>query len=469
LARYVAQLLKWHQEGRQQQGETIEGPRSSFIVQLAEFRHRAYEWSTGRASGSTQEQRDRSTREAYSYINRCSHPDWAWSLSTAVQNCGGGSEFNARLNQVMPRFFDVQHLAYYSRYEQARALRQLGRHEESARRFAEAYELAFDAGVLPPIDGDFRAATQSGGGDNEAKGWSDYLRETADHLIEKHHPVAVVYLALQCYQTGDSTLAEELLSAALSRAKEPQRFAVQVFAIEYLWQTGQLPRADALVAGMLESEELAKEPSLWRLASWIATQNGKLALALSRRERAMDIEYENLPELVNLQAVRSDYSQLLYDYQRLADAIATLESEPPEDFVQRVVGAADRWRSLDPDDTQATNTAANILTSLGRDELAWDYLTTPLADKPNEAAPWLNMAQNLRQRGDFDLAAKAFSLAYEAEQTNAQILWDHAQLLMQSGRQQEARKLLSQLASGEWQPRFQWIKQQAQRHLGGKP
>jgi tetratricopeptide (TPR) repeat protein len=219
---------------------------------------------------------------------------------------------------------------------------------------------------------------------------------------------------------------------------------------------------------MLEDEKLAEEPALWRLAAWIATQNGKLALSLSRQERALEIEYRQLPALINLEVVRNDYRQLLSEYQRLADAIATLESEPPEDFVARIVAAADRWRSLDSDDTQAAQQAANVLTSLGRDELAWDYLTTPLADKPNEAAPWLDMANNLRQRGEFDLALKAFALAYEAEPTNAQLLWDRAQLLMQTGRHDEARQLISRIANGDWQPRFNWLKQQSQRHLTGK-
>ncbi|MEQ8785309.1 MAG: VIT domain-containing protein [Pirellulaceae bacterium] len=464
LAKYVNEILAYYQTGQQQAVAEINHPRSSFIVQLAEFRRLWYEWNSGRArSGDAAHQREME-RQTNEYVKACPHPVWAWSLVSAELNYGSRGVYSNAAN-VLERFRNVPQLAHFSRYERARMLHYLGLHDESAKAFGEAYEVAFKAGLLPPIDRDFRGAMQSSrDGEN---GWNQFVRKSSRHLLEKNQPTAVVYLAMQCQQVGDAVLAEELLSAALSQVKQPRdNPAVYLWAIRYFWQSGQLPRADVLAASMLEDEKLAGIPALWEFASWIAQQNGKLALSLSRKERAMDIEFRNLPQLINLQAVRQQYGALLAQYQRLADAIATLESEPPADFVERIVIAADRWRYLDEDDTQASQAAANILSSLGRRELAWDYLTTPLAEKPNEAAPWLGMAQNLRSRGEMDLAAKSYALAYEAEPTNAQILWDQSQLLLQMGRRDDARKLLTQLAQGEWQPRFSWIKQQAERSLG---
>ena len=113
--------------------------------------------------------------------------------------------------------------------------------------------------------------------------------------------------------------------------------------------------------------------------------------------------------------------------------------------------------------TAACNEAARVLGELGEDDLAWDYLTTPLASKPNEAAGWLHLAQTLRGDGRFDLAVRAYETAFETEPTNAQILWDHAQLLEQAGRGQQARALYRQIANNEWQPRFDHLKRQAQQ------
>ena len=87
---------------------------------------------------------------------------------------------------------------------------------------------------------------------------------------------------------------------------------------------------------------------------------------------------------------------------------------------------------------------------MGAKKLAWDYLTTPLAGKPNEAAPWNSLAQTLRQQGEFDLADRAYATAYEIEPTNAQILWDRAQALQQTGRFDDAKKLFQTIAAGEW-------------------
>jgi len=191
------------------------------------------------------------------------------------------------------------------------------------------------------------------------------------------------------------------------------------------------------------------------------------ARALRYHEHAMELEYQNLPDVVNLQVIRQDYGQLLVRYQQLASAIATLEAEPPRSFLARVIRATDRWRAIDPDPTTACQTAARIFGDLGASELAWDYLTTPLAARPNEAAPWVSMAQMLRQQGHLELADRAYASAFEVEATNAQILWDRAQVLLEAGRTDDAERLLRQVADGEWPRQFNWIKSRAKQYVEG--
>jgi tetratricopeptide (TPR) repeat protein len=134
---------------------------------------------------------------------------------------------------------------------------------------------------------------------------------------------------------------------------------------------------------------------------------------------------------------------------------------PPADFLARAVRAADRWRALDRDGGDACRAVARILQRLGERELGWDYLTTPVGLSPNEAAPWLILAETLGQKGELDLADRAYAAAFEAEPTNAQILWDRAQNLRQAGQSAEANRLLRQIAEGRWQPRFQGLQAQA--------
>jgi Tfp pilus assembly protein PilF len=99
-------------------------------------------------------------------------------------------------------------------------------------------------------------------------------------------------------------------------------------------------------------------------------------------------------------------------------------------------------------------------------ELAWDYLTTPIALRPNEGGTYHSLAQSLQGQNEIDLADKAYALAFETEPTNAQLLWDRAQMLQNVGRYAESRQVYARLADGQWQTRFQWMQQQARWQMG---
>ena len=235
--------------------------------------------------------------------------------------------------------------------------------------------------------------------------------------------------------------------------------------VGYLFQTEQYARADALFQPLLSDEKLNRHPFLWRLGAALAEKHGMTARSVACLDRAMDLEYARLPDEVNLEAVRSQFGALLERYQQLADSIATLQTEPSSDIVTRVVRAADRWRSLDSDDTVACQAAARVLSRLGARELAWEYVTTPFGDKPSETPQWLGLGQTLRGQSEFELADRAFSLAFEAESTNAQILWDHAQMFEQCGRSADARLIYRQIADGQWNAEFESIQTQARKYL----
>ena len=284
-------------------------------------------------------------------------------------------------------------------------------------------------------------------------------------MKEKKRP-AVLALALQCRQVGDEALAATLLTTALDGiADKKERQGMTLAGIDFLLQTGQFAEADRLVQTLLDDAELAKRPGLWRLAAQIAAQREQPARELECLERALDSEYRRLPEVIDLQAVRRDYQRLLANYQELANALVRLKLAPPADFTARVVRTADRWRALDPEGGDACELAGRVLRTLGEGELVWDYLTTPVGRRPNEAAQWVALAQTLGKSGELALADRAYAAAFEAEPTDAQILWDRAQNLRQAGQSAQAQKLYRQLADGDWQPRFNWVRTQAKWQL----
>ena len=139
--------------------------------------------------------------------------------------------------------------------------------------------------------------------------------------------------------------------------------------------------------------------------------------------------------------------------------------DPPQGFLAKVVKTADRWRSLDPQSDKASNATASILRTLGEKDLAWDYLTTPIAMRPNEPGPWVNLASNLKLSGDPSLAELAYKAAFESEPTNAQTLWDRAENPQQAGKTVQAQALYRQIAESHWGPQYQGLVAQAKLRL----
>jgi hypothetical protein len=64
-----------------------------------------------------------------------------------------------------------------------------------------------------------------------------------------------------------------------------------------------------------------------------------------------------------------------------------------------------------------------------------------------------------------DRADEAYVKAFNAESTNAEILWSRAEFLRQHDRMEEAQELLEKIVHETWQPRFDSIKAQAQQRL----
>ena len=174
-------------------------------------------------------------------------------------------------------------------------------------------------------------------------------------------------------------------------------------AAQFLRETGQLVEAERLLRPLLEDAELGKRASLWRLAGRIASERDMPSRELECLERALDAEFHDLPEVINLEQIRTDYGRLLGHYQSLADAMTTLRVDTPKDFAVKVVRAADRWRALDRDPGDACRLAARVLRKLdeqGSRDLAWDYLTTPVGLRPNESRPWAELAQTLQRQAN---------------------------------------------------------------------
>jgi tetratricopeptide (TPR) repeat protein len=436
---------------------------SPFLARLIAFRTLFDRWQSHKATAGNEAARKHEREQVFAFVCQDPASPLGWALLATVSDADAKAHSPAEAD-AWGMLVASPGLAYTARYEQARCLYHAGRIPDAWQHFTKLYEETAQAGALPTIDADFRAALRPPG---DADHFADLLRRTADDWVKHDGRLAVLLLAEQCWQLGDPAQSARLRDVALAGiTDDAERLRVTLTAMAFLRQNNQVAPADDLLRPILDTLAFAAEPSLWRLGALLAGQRGQPNRAVECLERAVDLEYGHLPEVVNLQAIRTDYGLLLSHYRAVANALATLHLPPPEEFVARVVRVADRWRALDPDVTAVCQQAADVLQTLRSNELAWDYLTTPLAQKPHEAGPWLTLAQSLQQQGDAELADKALAAAFAAEPTNAQTLWDRAQLLRRCGRSAEARALFKQLAEGTWQPRFAWLQGEAKRQLG---
>jgi tetratricopeptide (TPR) repeat protein len=465
LARYLAGLRRGTPDGKLARTEAAGNAFLQRLVALHDL-HRLGSQPKGSSEGTAPGPLERKMALESLRTGKASSLDWAL-LSLAQERLGEDEEMEKAIGNGLRKLADVPDLSYIADYERARLSLTNGRQQEAREIYQELYARALKSGV-PPIDPSFRAAFQTANKEAGADAWAGWVRQTAARLVEQDQRLSVFTLARQCYEFGDVALAGQLLDLALDGAdRSAERVPVTLAAVAFLAQTGQYARADELLRPLLADRELADSAGLWRLGAWLAGQRRQAARAFTCLERALDIEYRQAAGTIDLQALRSDYGSLLSHYEQLAGAFATLRQPPPAEFVPRVVRAADRWRSLDPDDTAACQAAARVFKAVGATDLAWDYLTT--APSPGDGpAPWLNLAQSLHAEGQLELAGRAYALAFEAEPTNPQPLWSRARVLEEEGKSAEARQLIRRIAEGEWPAQFGELKTQARQQAASQ-
>jgi tetratricopeptide (TPR) repeat protein len=342
----------------------------------------------------------------------------------------------------------------------------VGRVDESRKLFADIYAQELKAGLLPAIDSRFRSALQRD--EAHPDHWIVLMQLTATQFKEKNDRAAIIALATQCQQLNDRPLADNLMKMALSDLPPEDVLGVNLLAIGYYRRLADTARAEELMDGLLGDEAFAILPGLWRLATTIADERSRTEKAVRCLEHALDLEFADLPDVIDLQSWRSDYGRLLNHYHAVVAAAAMQRQMPPGDIAARTIRAVDRWRKHDPEASGACQTASEILSRIGAREIAWEYLTTSVGREPTNSGTWTSLAQRLQRQGDFETADRAYATAFEANPKDALILWDRAQNKRQAGDAAGCNKLLRQITDKEWAPQYNNIRANARWQLEQK-
>ncbi len=464
LVRYVRHLaLKPTEQQFAEDTLTTEGLRPAvreygFLHKIAAARNTYYRWSDDASARTeprtiTQDEVDK----ALKVVGSLKSPTIGWTILRSMQPHLNEPRFQAQFAEAARKYEHAPHIGWFVRHERARAMFAANKDEDAAMLYGTMLTAALKAGFNPAIDGELRRQFIEHRGQ---RNWSDMCRRTAMQLVDDGLFRTAVTLSKQLRDLGDVDTASMILDRVLARLEPKDRPDVGLLLVQHYRQQQDDAAADAMLKRTLQNPWLATSAKLWRFGSELAEARGKKAEALARLERAINIEFITRPEVINLQEIRAKYTDLLTRYEKIIDASATLEQTPPADLVTRVIRAADQWRAMEDKDTQVCQLTSRVLKKVGRDEQAWDYLTTPLATQPGSDS-WRWLGQNLNQQDAINDASNAFTRAFEFEESNPEILYEHAVMLRKHGRSEAARALLTKITTSKWQPRFNGVKANA--------
>lgn len=436
----------------------VAAPDDSFLHRVATARNFIARWKSGIATNDRTKAQIRTELDrTITFIDSCRSEQTNWTILTAVYSSLPLDKFGAEFAAAAKAFEHHAGLKFLVRQERARALFRTGRTKKARRIVRRMLRDQIQTHGRPYLDIELRNLYVSNDGQ---KSWDRFVRSVGKQMIDSQQLRTAIWFSGQLHGQGDSQLAEDLVTQVLAAIQIDKRPEIAILASRSLQKINSAS-ANELIDRVLEVESLQKSPELLRYASEVADAAGQKQTALKRLEQAVLLELEQQSDVVNLKTIRASYSKLMNRFEEVIDASATLQLPSPEELVARIVRAADQWRSIDDDDTQCCRMTAELLRKLNRRDLAWAYLTCPLANSAGEAGSWKTLAEELAKANEFELADLAWDRACNLQRTNPDLLLKHAELHRIRGNRRKSQRLLRQIINGDWQPRFSSTVQRA--------
>jgi tetratricopeptide (TPR) repeat protein len=468
LGSFVVQHFDWWKDQDRNKEFVLPKSASPFLSHLADIHNLYALWSSGRATQDrTETQVNKELNRALELVRTCRSRSVAWTLLRTVHKSIDESlsskKLFGRLASEAASFEDDPALGSRARLAKVQWLISAGRKEQARQLYEEFLSRITKAGLTPVLSDEIRFGFIAQFGDSKA--WSDIILASAEPLAKEKRSFALMQLAQQCATITEADTATQLLDKAITGVNLKKRPDLLITGLQCLITIGDWKLAEEFARQLMQYRNADGNAALWRTASRIAGALGDGDESLRRLEQAMRLEFAAMPDIVNVQSLRSDYNKLFDRFTMFAEESLAAKKRLPEDFVERIAQAADAWRSVDPDPTQACQRAAKLLQLVGLHDAAWEYWTTPLVNTANSSAAWSNLAGALQETNQLHLADQAWSEAFTAEPTNPELLWHHATLLRSQGYTERAKPLLQKIVTGKWQPRFANIQSQARSAL----
>jgi tetratricopeptide (TPR) repeat protein len=468
LGSFLVQHFDWWRDQDRSKEFVLPDSASPFIRHLADIHNLYALWSSGRATQDrTESQVNQELSRALELIRKCPSKRIAWSLLNVVHKSIDETISKKKLHQRLAKeaasFEKVPGLFGAARYARVLWLISAEKTNEAQSLYSSYRRDAIAAGITPTVSDELRTAFKAASGNSES--WSKVILDSSEPLVEQKRSLELLQLALNCASIAEHDTARQLLDRGIKGVKLSKRPDLLIVGLGCLITIDDWSRAEEFARHLMNYRNAHENASLWRTASQIAAALGDDDESLRRLEQAMRLKFSALPATVNVESFRGEYNKLFDRFTSYSQLMLEAGKPLPDDFVNRVTQAADAWRSIDPDSTAACQRTAKLLQLIGLYGEAWEYWTTPLVNTANSSDAWEKLAAALTETKQFHRASQAWDEAFAAEPTDPELLWKHATLLRDNSQPEQAKKLLTQIINGKWQPRFAHFKSKAKSLL----
>jgi tetratricopeptide (TPR) repeat protein len=260
------------------------------------------------------------------------------------------------------------------------------------------------------------------------------LRDTVLAGASYDHAVALVPLAAQHPEDLQRVLAR---AAELAGDDTGAKATLARLAAQY----GQAGWAEGLIRPLLKT---APSRELYQLAGQLALSQGRAAEALADLEAAQDAPGE---ATVDAGTLRAEMSQLL----AVARQVALSSSGPARDkAVQTALHWGDRWRAVDPGNSQIDEALGELLLAVGDAQGAWRQLSGTIERDPWSGSGYMTVADAFERQGKVEQSLDFWQQAIVIDQTNPTPRLRKAQALFALGRTADGDQLLHDIADHTW-------------------
>ena len=222
-----------------------------------------------------------------------------------------------------------------------------------------------------------------------------------------------------------------------------------------------------LILAELEKKQIQPSPGFFGAMARLCYHAGDEIRTFEFEDRALKLEQRYLPNAINLQAFRQRYTWL---WNRIPAAINSIGADPEgaekvNELIERASAMWHRWNEVDRDNAQLPAKMATLLKQAGRDEQAWEYLSTSIDKRPRDAATYHSLGSWYQQQGDLETASGWYKQAPQWDTANPQWIMSYANSLKQLGKKKEAKLEYQKVINGKWAPGLQGHASRAQKQL----